>query len=294
MRDYSKVGPRFWTGETGRYLRLLGRDAQVIGFYLFTCPTANMIGLYYLPLSTLTHETGIEISTAEIVLERIAEAPSEPLTSPFEGVFARYDRHTETVFVTEMARHQIGERLSKKDNRHKAVTKELENYRKTPFFNDFLDRYSEPFELREVARNKPLPSPSGAPSKPRAGSGAGTEHTQSGFGPSAFSDGGQGAEGKPPEGPIEAWRDVDRCDVQAHETWLAYRAEAGDTVPSHTRLVNAKFLAGKGSPEAQRAFIDEIIRLQFKRMHNPVHGNGGDGKPAKEGRTHAGLPIVNP
>jgi len=182
VRDYSKVGPRFWTGETGKYLRRLGRDAQVIGFYLFTCPNSNMLGLYYLPLPTLSHETGIELETAQRVLAQLAEAPSKTLERPFEGVFARYDEHSETVFVTEMARHQIGSHLTRKDNRHKAVLKELEQFRKTPFFNDFLRRYRIDFELQDVHLAKDLPSPSGAPSKPGSGAGtetrAGTEHTQ--------------------------------------------------------------------------------------------------------------------
>lgn len=90
--------------------------------------------------------------------------------------------------------------------------------------------------------------------------------------------------------PDQAWRDVG-CDAQAHETWLEYRAQSGDHVAGHTRIANAKFLAGKGSPEAQRAFIDELIRLGFKRLHNPVHGTTE--KPAKEGRG-AGLPTLNP
>jgi uncharacterized protein YdaU (DUF1376 family) len=104
-------------------------------------------------------------------------------------------------------------------------------------------------------------------------------------------EGDVSVKGKGSEGPDHAWRDVG-CDAQAHEAWLGYRSQAGETVTPAQRLVNAKFLAGKGSPEAQRAFIDELIRLGFKRLHDPVHGNGN--KPAKEGRTHAGLPIVNP
>lgn len=295
MRDYSKAGPRFWTGTTGRYLREMGRDAQVLGFYLFTCPNSNMIGLYYLPMSTLVHETGIEKPLAEHVLELLGEGPSEGLGSPFEGVFARYDRTSETIFVTEMAHHQVGARLSKKDNRHKAVIRELEQYRKTPFFNDFLIRYAEPYGLDSIVPNKPLQRTLQAPSKPRAGAGA-RERAETRL--SLGADPGESANGNPAaeetsdsSAPGEAWRAVEGCDAQAHETWLEYRIQAGDDPPPHVRLVNAKFLAGKGSPEAQRAFVDELIRLQFRRLHDPVHGNS---KPAKEGAGARGLPIINP
>ncbi|EPR0667076.1 hypothetical protein ACUZZ3_005115, partial [Escherichia coli] len=36
MRDYAKVSPRFWLGETGRELRKAGAEAQVVAFYLMT------------------------------------------------------------------------------------------------------------------------------------------------------------------------------------------------------------------------------------------------------------------
>jgi len=50
MRDFAKVCGQFWIGETGRKLRAAGRDAQTVALYLITCPSANMLGLYYLPL----------------------------------------------------------------------------------------------------------------------------------------------------------------------------------------------------------------------------------------------------
>lgn len=56
MRDYAKVSPRFWLGETGKELRKAGAEAQVVAFYLMTSPHANMLGLYYLPVLYLAHE----------------------------------------------------------------------------------------------------------------------------------------------------------------------------------------------------------------------------------------------
>lgn len=168
MRDYSKFGPRFWSGETGKWLRTQGRDHQVVGVYLFTCPMANMIGLYYLNLATLVDEVGH--------IDR--EGALKVLRSLSEGGYATFDEATSTVFVVEMAKHQIGERLAKRDNRHKAVVKELEQYRKCPFFNAFLDRYADAYELESVRRNgensKALARGLQAPSKPGAGTGAGT------------------------------------------------------------------------------------------------------------------------
>ncbi len=126
----------------------------MIAFYLFTCPSANMLGLYYLAMPTLCHETGSPFKGALKALRSLQEAQ-----------FAYYDLPSEQVYVPNMAREQIGDRLERRDNRHKAVLKELQQLRKTPFFNDFVIRYREPFELHEVQIEPISTSPSGAPSK---------------------------------------------------------------------------------------------------------------------------------
>lgn len=151
MRDYSKVSPRFWTGDTGRQIRKMGHETQVIAFYLFTCPSANMLGLYYLSLPTLCHETGSSF-----------EGASKALRSLSEAHFAYYDEASEQVFVPNMAREQIGERLKSRDNRHVAVLKELDQLKKSPFFHRFVDTYKEAFEL-PYERNSEAPYQ--APSK---------------------------------------------------------------------------------------------------------------------------------
>lgn len=136
MRDYGKIAPTFWTGQTGKSIREMGRDAQVLALYLLTCPSANMIGLYYLPLPTLMHEVGMTEEGALKALRSLSEVGF----ARFEGVF-------EHIFVPEMAAHQIGEPLDKKDNRVKGVIREWLSMRKSPFFKDFHERYHESFHL---------------------------------------------------------------------------------------------------------------------------------------------------
>ena len=70
--------------------------------------------------------------------------------------------------------------------------------------------------------------------------------------------------------PRDAWRDVTECDPQAYQTWLEWRAEENDVVPPRVRIQDAKFLGGKGTPDQQRAFVDELVRLRFKRLHDPI------------------------
>ena len=69
MRDHAIVSPHFWTGETGRQLRK-DADAQRIALYLMTCPSANMIGLYYIPIPLISHEVGISLQGASKGLAR--------------------------------------------------------------------------------------------------------------------------------------------------------------------------------------------------------------------------------
>ena len=148
MREYGKVGPTFWTGETGKKIRNAGRNAQIVALYLQTAPGSNMLGLYYLPIPVLAHETGITLEEASKALQCLSEVG-----------FAQYDHESEYVFVPNMARFQIGERLSETDKRVAGIKKQLETLRKTPFFNQFLNLYREPYHLQDV-------SPSEAPQKP--------------------------------------------------------------------------------------------------------------------------------
>lgn len=149
MRDFAKVAPQFWIGKTAKEIRRFGRDCQVVAMYLITCPSASALGLYYLPIPTLSHETGIPAQGALKALQRLSEAG-----------FCHYDPAAEWVFVPKMARFQIGGRLELKDNRVKWIRRELEAFGKSPFLNDFLKLYRDDFHLQDVS---PSEVPSEAP-----------------------------------------------------------------------------------------------------------------------------------
>ena len=159
MRDYSKVSPQFWIGTTGRKIREAGRDAQVVAMYLITGPSANMIGLYYLSLPTLCHEIGSPLEGARKALRRVVEAE-----------FALYDEPSETVFVPEMAKFQIGRTLTRTDNRWKAVVKELSSAKPVQFAKHFHDKYRICYNLPEMtfgdSSEGVYASPSEAPPEP--------------------------------------------------------------------------------------------------------------------------------
>ena len=112
MRDYGKVSPRFWTGTTGRDIKNKGLEATVVAMYLMTSPHTNMLGIYYLPIIYISHETGLSI-----------EGATKGLAGCIEGGFCEYDAPLEMVWVKKMAYYQIESELKATDNRVKAVIK---------------------------------------------------------------------------------------------------------------------------------------------------------------------------
>lgn len=135
MRDHAIVSPRFWTGRTGMFLRT-HPEAQRLALYLMTCPNSNMTGLYYLPMPTICHEMQMTPEEAAGALNKVSAAG-----------FAEYDRDTETVFVSEMARFQLGEKMSAGDKRVRSTKKMVLQFRNSPFFSRFVAKYGKIFNL---------------------------------------------------------------------------------------------------------------------------------------------------
>lgn len=147
MRDYGKIHSTFWTGQTGRALRQ-NPEAQRLALYLVTAPTSNMIGLYYLPISTICHDVGLSEKGA-----------SKALRSLFEGGFAHYDEDSSWVWVVRMAQFELGGSLDEKDKRVKSVQKLVDSAAKSPHAKGFCAMYGASFHIT-------TPSPFEAPSKP--------------------------------------------------------------------------------------------------------------------------------
>ncbi|QBH20830.1 hypothetical protein EYC51_15785 [Alcaligenes faecalis] len=152
MRDYSKVGPKFWIGATGKRLRTAGVEAQIVAMYLLTSPHANMLGLYYCPEMFIAHETGLGLEGASKGLQRAIEAG-----------FCEYDEASEVVWVIEMASYQIGDALKPNDLRVKGVQNEYGSLPDNPYLVRFYEKYKDAFCM-SVCRGKQ--SPMEAPSKP--------------------------------------------------------------------------------------------------------------------------------
>lgn len=168
MRDYSKISSQIWTGRTGKQIRALGLEAQVVAFYLMTSPHSNMIGLYYLPLGYLSADTGIPL-----------EGASKALQSLIDIGFCAYDRDSEVVWVYEMARIQVGDSLKANDHQCGGVATAYRLVQKNCYLAEFFDRYQSAFHLKErrvgQGEEKPLRSLFEAPRKQGEGTGEGEE-----------------------------------------------------------------------------------------------------------------------
>ena len=137
MRDYAKVSPQFWTGTTGKKLKSAGPEAVIVAMYLMTSPSANMIGLFYIPVIYIAHETGLGF-----------EGASMGLKGAIEAGFCTYDEASEYVFVHEMARYQIAGQLKSGDKQCKGVENELSKVPKGALELAFREKYGNAFHIK--------------------------------------------------------------------------------------------------------------------------------------------------
>lgn len=141
MRGYAKVAPQFWFGYTGKRIRRLGVEAQLLAAYLISGQHANMIGLYYLPVPYIIADTPLTLEGAYKALENLRTVG-----------FCAYDMDAEVVWVYEMAKYQVAESaecLKPKDKRCKGVRNEYLAVPDNAHLSDFFDKYAKVFHLEE-------------------------------------------------------------------------------------------------------------------------------------------------
>lgn len=166
MRDYSTIASTFWTGKTGRALRS-DHNSQLLAMYLVTAPSANMIGLYYIPIVTMAHDTGLTEAEVMASLKALASADG----------FLDWDEETETVFVRTMARRQIGlapgSTMKPGDKRVGAIIRMLGDVSNERQLDMFWQEYSGmlplpgPWWKPLSANEKPLPASKVASTGPK-------------------------------------------------------------------------------------------------------------------------------
>lgn len=138
MKTYAKISPKFWLGKTGRLIRQTGVEAITMALYLLTNPHARMFGIYYLPISFMSHETGLSM-----------EQTQQTLASLIELGFCDYDADSEYVWVYEMARFQIADYLRANDKQVVAINRQYQALGDNKFIQPFFEKYAKAFHLQE-------------------------------------------------------------------------------------------------------------------------------------------------
>ena len=152
MRDYAKVPSQFWISKKGHRIRKLGIEARLLSIYLMTNSHATMIGVYYLPVNFIAHETGLSLKGA-----------FKGLQSLISIGFCSYDDATEYVWVHDTAFDQVSFQLTQNDNRIKAVNEAYHHLPELPFLQGFYEQYHNAFFLNTERKNR---YSNEAPSKP--------------------------------------------------------------------------------------------------------------------------------
>lgn len=152
MREFAKISPQIWIDDQGRKIKKLGLETKLVSLYLMTNPHANMIGVYYLPISFIAHEIGLTLEQAESAIYKLCQID-----------FCSYDTETEYVWVHEMGMTQISSQLKSKDHRVKGLNEAFNALPELPFKRHFFEKYSELFLLEA---SEPVQYPFEGASKP--------------------------------------------------------------------------------------------------------------------------------
>lgn len=149
MREYASISPRFWIGDTGRKLRG-NPEAQVLALYLMSNHHTNMIGVYHCTLGYMAEDTGLTLKKAQDALRDLVAAG-----------FCEYEAETDTVFVIQMAKYQVGEDLHPGDKRLAGIKKSYRNIGSDHIRSRFFATYSVAYSLEQIG-------PPAAPATPSA------------------------------------------------------------------------------------------------------------------------------
>lgn len=261
MRDYSKIGPQFWIGKTGKKLRAAGEKAQIVGMYLLTSPHSNMLGLYYQPLLYIAHETGLGI-----------EGALEGLLRCVEAGFCAYDDVSECVWVYEMAKYQIGESLKPNDKRVLGVQYEYEGLPENKHLGHFYDKYAEIFCMKDrreiLLESSPLEAPSKDHQCQAQEQAQAQEHAQA---QEQAQEQAHLTAAEPPPPEKRTRRSADTTEV-----WLAYAIAYENrhgTAPLRNAKINAQLaqllerIPKHEAPQVAAYFVRHNERYYVQKMH---------------------------
>lgn len=104
-----------------------------------------MLGVEIQSIAYIAHDLGIQTSVVTHALESLKSIN-----------FCLYDERTEYVWVIDMAKDQIGEKLEPKDKRVKFVNSLFNSLPNLPFLSKFFQKYGQKFLIEEPRGEVPL------------------------------------------------------------------------------------------------------------------------------------------
>jgi len=121
---YRTIDAKFWTDPK---VRELSTTNKLLFLYLITSPHAHFSGLYYIPNTTVSHETGIRLADVGKGIDTLS---SVGIVMP--------DTLSELIWVVNMFQYQ-----SHSETLLKNIGKHLADLHKSPLILAFLERYSD-------------------------------------------------------------------------------------------------------------------------------------------------------
>jgi hypothetical protein len=137
MKSFSKLYSDFWVDYDNSEMLSTGIDGQLMALYLQSNTHRNMLGSYYLPLLYISSDLKLSVKKAQVALNKLCKIN-----------YCKYDEKTQHVWVCNLAFEQIGENISIKDNRIKAlqaIWKSLPS--KLEFLEEIYNKYHATFHL---------------------------------------------------------------------------------------------------------------------------------------------------
>ena len=134
---YRTIDGAFWRDPDIRSLSVTDR---YLFLYLITCPHSHASGVFYLPLVTLVHETGLSITGAKRVIDTLSKEH-----------LAFFDDQNEVFFVKSMFKYQ-----GRGSKMIKAAANQLAQFGKSFLVNKFVEEYPEIREHFPIGYRYPI------------------------------------------------------------------------------------------------------------------------------------------
>ena len=138
-RQFRQITGCIWTDQIAVRMRSQPPTVRVVAIYLNTAPMAHMTGLYPLTLEGIAGDVGFSRGRVAKAVQWLCDQE-----------YCRWDAENSLIWVTNMAREQIGATLQPKDNRYVAVLEQLGRYRYSPLVQAFVRHYWDAYHFADV------------------------------------------------------------------------------------------------------------------------------------------------